>query len=134
MRGGRPRREDGRVGRPGCSTLIGRMLMRWKPNALVLVLALAGCEQGHYSHRLPGGYQGQYVAGRAALQEGDAQRGAELLAAAAQSEHPYAEIDYARVLAFGQGVEQNQAEAIRLLESAYAKSSPRRTDAAYYLG
>ena len=108
--------------------------MRCKPSALVLVLALAGCSQGHYSHRLPGGYQGQFIAGRAALKEGDAERGAELLATAARSEHPYAEIEYARVLAFGQGVEEDRAEAIRLLESAYAKSSARKADAAFYLG
>jgi uncharacterized protein len=108
--------------------------MRSKLMAVVLALALAGCVQGHYGNRLPGGYQGQYVAGRTALQEGDAERGAELLAAAAQSGHPYAEIDYARVLAFGQGVEEDRAEAIRLLESAYAKSSDRRADAAFYLG
>ena len=108
--------------------------MRCKPSALVLVLALAGCSQSHYSHRLPGGYQGQFIAGRAALKEGDAERGAELLAAAARSEHPYAEIEYARALAFGQGVEEDRAEAIRLLESAYAKSSPRKADAAFYLG
>ena len=34
----------------------------------------------------------------------------------------------------GQGVEEDRAEAIRLLESAYAKSSPRKADAAFYLG
>jgi TPR repeat protein len=108
--------------------------MHHKPSALVLALALTGCFQGHYSNRLPAGYQGQYVAGRAALQEGDTERGAELLAAAARSEHPIAEIEYARVLAFGDGVEENRAEAIRLLESAYSKSSARRADAAFYLG
>jgi uncharacterized protein len=102
--------------------------------ALILAFALAGCVQGHYGKRLPGGYQAQLVAGRAALQEGDVERGAELLAAAAQSGHPSAEIEYARVLAYGQGIERNEAEAIRLLESAYAKSSPRKPDAAYYLG
>ena len=62
------------------------------------------------------------------------ERGAELLAAAARSGHPYAEIEYARVLAFGQGVEKDRAEAIRLLEFAYAKSSARKADAAFYLG
>jgi uncharacterized protein len=108
--------------------------MHRKPSALVLALALAGCAQGHYDGRLPAGYQGQYLAGRAALQEGDAERGAELLAAAAGSEHPYAEIEYARVLISGRGVEEDRAEAIRLLESAYAKSSDRRAVAAYYLG
>jgi TPR repeat protein len=101
---------------------------------LVLALALAGCSQAHYGKRLPAGYQSQYVAGRAALKEGDAERGAELLAAAASSGHPYAEIEYARVLVSGQGVEEDRAEAIRLLESAYAKSSARRADAAFYLG
>ena len=95
--------------------------MHRKPSALVLALALAGCFQGHYSNRLPGGYHSQYTAGRAALQEGDAERGAELLAAAARSGHPSAEIAYARVLASGQGVKEDRAEAIRLLESAYAK-------------
>ncbi|MGH6919613.1 MAG: tetratricopeptide repeat protein, partial [Geminicoccaceae bacterium] len=105
-----------------------------KPSALVLALALTGCVQGHYGYRLPGGYQSQYTAGRAAIQEGDAERGAELLAAAARSGHPAAEIEYARVLASGQGVEEDRAEAIRLLESAYAKSSPRRAVAAFYLG
>jgi hypothetical protein len=108
--------------------------MRCKPMALFLALALTGCVQGRYSDRLPGGYQSQYIAGRAAVQEGDAERGAELLAAAARSEHPFAEIEYARVLAFGEGVEEDRAEAIRLLESAYAKSSSRRADAAFYLG
>jgi uncharacterized protein len=108
--------------------------MHRKPSALLLALALTGCIQGHYSSRLPPGYQAQLTAGRAALQEGDLERGAELLAAAARSEHPSAEIEYARVLAFGQGVEQDRAEAIRLLESAYAKSSPRKADAAFYLG
>ena len=108
--------------------------MHRKPMALVLALAFTGCVQGHYSSRLPGGYHSQYTAGRAALQEGDAERGAELLAAAARSEHPYAEIEYARLLASGQGVEEDRAEAIRLLESAYAKSSPRRAVAAFYLG
>jgi uncharacterized protein len=108
--------------------------MHCKPSALILALALAGCSQGHYSPRLPAGYQGQYVEGRAALQEGDAERGAELLATAAGSEHPYAEIEYARVLTSGQGVEEDRTEAIRLLESAYAKSSDRRDDAAFYLG
>src|SRR5919106_3562923 len=119
---------------PGYSELIGRTPMHRKPSALVFALALAGCFQGHYSNRLPPGYQGQYIAGRAALQEGDIERGAELLAAAARSEHPFAEIEYARVLAFGQGVEKDRAEAIRLLESAYTKSSARKTDAAFYLG
>ena len=38
------------------------------------------------------------------------------------------------MLASGQGVEKDRAEAIRLLESAYAKSSPRKADAAFYLG
>ena len=74
------------------------------------------------------------MAGRSALQEGDAKRGAELLAAAARSGHPYAEIEYARVLVSGRGVEEDRAEAIRLLDSAYAKSSDRKADAAYYLG
>jgi uncharacterized protein len=108
--------------------------MHRRPSALVLALVLTGCSQGHYSNRLPAGYQGQFIAGRAALQEGDLERGAELLAAAARSEHPTAEIEYARVLAFGQGVEEDRAEAIRLLESAYAKSSARKADAAFYLG
>jgi TPR repeat protein len=108
--------------------------MHRKPSALIVVLALASCSQWVYDHRLPAGYQGQYVAGRAALEEGDAERAAELLAAAAESEHPYAEIDYARMLAFGQGVEEDRAAAIGLLESAYAKSSDRKADAAYYLG
>jgi TPR repeat protein len=108
--------------------------MHRKPSVLILALALTGCFQAHYSSRMPAGYQSQYVAGRAALKEGDAERGAELLAAAARSEHPYAEIAYAQVLALGQGVEENRAEAIRLLESAYAKSSDRRADAAFYLG
>jgi hypothetical protein len=108
--------------------------MHRRPSALVLALVLTGCSQGHYSNRLPAGYQGQFIAGRAALQEGDVERAAELLAAAARSEHPSAEIEYARVLAFGQGVEEDRAEAIRLLESAYAKSSSRRADAAFYLG
>jgi TPR repeat protein len=108
--------------------------MHRKPSALVLALALTGCIQGHYSNRLPPGYQAQLTAGRAARQEGDLERGAELLAAAAQSGHPSAEIEYARVLAFGQGVQEDRTEAIRLLESAYAKSSPRKADAAYYLG
>jgi TPR repeat protein len=83
---------------------------------------------------MPPGYQSQYNAGRAALQQGDAERGAELLAAAARSGHPYAEIEYARVLASGQGVVRDRAEAIRLLESAYRKSSARKADAAFYLG
>jgi TPR repeat protein len=108
--------------------------MHRKPSTLIVALALASCSQWHYDHRLPAGYQGQYTAGRAALEEGDAERAAELLAAAAASEHPYAEIDYARMLAFGQGVEEDRAAAIRLLESAYAKSSDRKADAAYYLG
>ena len=103
-------------------------------NALMLALALTGCSQAHYDNRLPGAYQAQYVAGRAAFQEGDTERSAELLAAAAESEHPYAEIEYARVLAFGQSSEEDRAEAIRLLESAYAKSSDRKADAAFYLG
>ena len=34
------------------------------------------------------------------------------------------------MLAFGQGGEESRAEAIRLLESAYAKSSARKADAA----
>jgi uncharacterized protein len=110
------------------------MSMPRKPSALVLALALAGCFQGHYNHRLPAGYQSEYIDGRAALKQGDAERGAELLAAAARSGHPYAEIEYARVLAYGQGVEENRGEAIRLLESAYAKSSDRRPEAAFYLG
>ena len=105
-----------------------------KPTALVLALALMGCTQGHYRNRLPGGYQGQFNAGRAALKEGDTERGAQLLAAAASSGHPYAEIEYARVLAWGQGVENDRAEAIQLLEDAYAKSSDRKGDAAFYLG
>jgi uncharacterized protein len=100
---------------------------------MLLALALAGCSQGHYDGRLPAEYQSQYTAGRAALKEGDAERGAALLAAAARSGHPYAEIDYARVLAF-EGVEEDRAAAIRLLESAYAKPSDRKADAAYYLG
>jgi TPR repeat protein len=108
--------------------------MRSKLLVVVLALALAGCVQGHYSARLPGSYHSQLDAGRAALKEGDLERGAELLAAAARSEHPYAEIEYARVLASGQGVEQNRTEAVRLLESAYSKSSARRADAALYLG
>jgi TPR repeat protein len=108
--------------------------MHRKPSALILALALTGCSQLHYDKRLPAGYQGQFVAGRSALKEGDAEHGAELLAIAARSGHPYAEIEYARVLAFGQGVEENRAEAIRLLESAYAKSSDRKPDAAFYLG
>jgi TPR repeat protein len=108
--------------------------MHRKLSALVLALALTGCFEPYYRSRLPGGYHGQYTAGRAALQEGDLERGAELLAAAARSEHPSAEIAYARVLALGQGVEKDRAEAIRLLESAYAKSSPRKADAAFYLG
>jgi uncharacterized protein len=116
------------------AVLSGRTLMRCKPSALVLALVLTGCSQGHYSGRLPPGYQSQLTAGRAALQEGDVERGTELLAAAARSGHPYAEIEYARVLAFGEGVEKDRAEAIRLLESAYAKSSARRADAAFYLG
>src|SRR5919106_5350134 len=62
---------------------IGRTLMRWKPSALVLALVLTGCSQGHYSNRLPPGYQSELTAGRAALQEGDVERGTELLAAAA---------------------------------------------------
>jgi TPR repeat protein len=110
------------------------MPMHRKPSALILALALTGCSQPHYDKRLPAGYQNQFVAGRSALKEGDAERGAELLAIAARSGHPYAEIEYARVLAFGQGVEENRAEAIRLLESAYAKSSDRKADAAFYLG
>jgi len=101
---------------------------------LVLALALAGCSQAHYDKRMPGGYQGQYEAGRSALKEGDAERGAEHLAVAAKSGHPYAEIEYARVLISGQGVQEDRAEAIRLLESAYAKSSDRKADAAFYLG
>jgi uncharacterized protein len=108
--------------------------MRHYLSILVLALALAGCSQAHYGRQLPGGYQGQYIAGRAALKEGDAERGAELLAVAARSGHPYAEIEYARVLISGQGVEEDRAEAIRLLESAYAKSSARKADAAFYLG
>jgi uncharacterized protein len=108
--------------------------MHRKPSALILALALIGCTQPHYGKQLPAGYQGQFVAGRSALKEGDAERGAELLAIAARSGHPYAEIEYARVLAFGQGVEENRTEAIRLLESAYAKSSDRKPDAAFYLG
>jgi uncharacterized protein len=108
--------------------------MHRKSSALILALALTGCAQLHYDKRLPAGYQGQFVAGRSALKEGDAERGAELLAIAARSGHPYAEIEYARVLAFGQGVEVNRAEAIRLLKSAYAKSSDRKSDAAFYLG
>jgi TPR repeat protein len=117
-----------------CVVLMGRTLMRCKPSALVLALVLTGCSQAHYSNRLPPGYQTQLIAGRAALQEGDVERGAELLAGAAQSGHPYAEIEYARVLAFGEGIEKDRAEAIRLLESAYAKSSRRKADAAFYLG
>ena len=108
--------------------------MHRKPSALVLALALTGCIQGHYTNRLPPGYQAQLTAGRAAVKEGDTERGAELLAAAARSGHPSAEIEYARVLAFGQGGEEDRAEAIRLLESAYAKSSARKADAAFYLG
>jgi TPR repeat protein len=108
--------------------------MHRKLSALVLALALTGCFEAHYRSRLPGGYQSQFTAGRAALKEGDLERGAELLAAAARSEHPHAEIEYARVLASGQGVEEDRAEAIRLLESAYAKSSPRKAIAAFYLG
>jgi hypothetical protein len=108
--------------------------MHRKPSALVLALALTGCIQGHYTNRLPPGYQAELNAGRAAVKEGDTERGAELLAAAARSGHPSAEIEYARVLAFGQGGEENRAEAIRLLESAYAKSSDRKADAAFYLG
>ena len=103
-------------------------------NVLMLALGLAGCSQAHYDNRLPGAYQAQYVAGRAALQEGDPERSAELLAAAAESEHPYAEIEYARVLVSGQNSEEDRPEAIRLLEFAYAKSSDRKADAAYYLG
>jgi uncharacterized protein len=110
------------------------MPMHREAGVLVLALALTGCIQGHYSNRLPTGYQSQLTAGRAALQEGDAKRGAELLAAAARSGHPSAEIEYARVLAFGLGVEKDRGEAIRLLESAFAKSSPRKADAAFYLG
>jgi TPR repeat protein len=110
------------------------MPMRRYLSILVLVPALASCSQAHYDKRLPGGYQAQYEAGRSALKEGDAQRGAEHLAAAARSGHPYAEIEYARVLISGQGVEKDQAEAIRLLESAYAASSDRKADAAFYLG
>jgi uncharacterized protein len=103
-------------------------------NVLLLALSLAGCSQAHYDNRLPGAYQAQYVAGRAASQEGDPERSAELLAAAAESGHPYAEIEYARVLVSGQSSEEDRPEAIRLLESAYAKSSDRKADAAYYLG
>jgi TPR repeat protein len=101
---------------------------------LLLVLAMAGCSQAYYDNRLPGSYQSQYMAGRSAMQEGDAERATELLAAAARSGHPYAEIEYARVLVSGDGGEEDRAEAIRLLESAYAKSSDRKADAAYYLG
>ena len=90
--------------------------MHRKLGALLLALALTGCIQGYHRNRLPAGYEAQYVAGRSALQEGDLERGAELLATAARSEHPYAEIEYARVLAFGQGIEEDRAEAIRLLE------------------
>lgn len=108
--------------------------MHGKLSALAITLALTGCLQGHYSNRLPGGYHAQYTAGRAALQEGDAERAAELLEAAARSEHPYAQIEYARLLASGQGVEEDRAEALRLLEAAYAKSSARKRDAAFYLG
>jgi TPR repeat protein len=38
------------------------------------------------------------------------------------------------VLVSGTGVEEDRPEAIRLLESAYAESSDRRPDAAFYLG
>lgn len=108
--------------------------MHRKLGLVVLALVLIGCSGGHYGNRLPGGYQGQYVAGRAAFKEGDAARAAELLAAAARSGHPYALIEYARLLAFARGIENDRAEAIRLLEAAYAKSSARRGEAAFYLG
>lgn len=108
--------------------------MHRKLGPLVLALVLIGCSGGHYGNRLPAGYQNQYIAGRAALKEGDHARAAELLAAAARSEHPYALIEYARLLAYGQGIENDRTDAVRLLESAYAKSSARRGDAAFYLG
>jgi TPR repeat protein len=110
------------------------MPMHRYPTALLLALALAGCSQAYYDNRLPGSYQSQYMAGRSAMQEGDPERATELLAATARSGHPYAEIEYARVLVSGQDTEENRAEAIRLLESAYAKESDRKADAAYYLG
>jgi hypothetical protein len=53
--------------------------MQGESSALVLALALTGCSQVYYDNWLPGSYQGQYVAGRAALKEGDAERGDELL-------------------------------------------------------
>jgi TPR repeat protein len=110
------------------------MPMHRSLKVLLLALTMAGCSQAYYDDRLPGSYQSQYMAGRSAMQEGDPERATELLAAAARSGHPYAEIEYARVLVSGQYTEENRAEAIRLLESAYAKSSDRKADAAYYLG
>jgi TPR repeat protein len=110
------------------------MPMHRSLKVLLLALTMAGCSQAYYDSRLPGSYQSQYMAGRSAMQEGDPERATELLAAAARSGHPYAEIEYARVLVSGEGGEEDRAEAIRLLESAYAKESDRKADAAYYLG
>jgi uncharacterized protein len=110
------------------------MPMHRSLKVLLFALTMAGCSQAYYDNRLPGSYQSQYMAGRSAMQEGDPERATELLAAAARSGHPYAEIEYARVLVSGEGGDEGRAEAIRLLESAYAKSSDRKADAAYYLG